>query len=816
MSKGLDMMNKKSKTKFILSLSVLSMIVIVAIITVVLINNNKIKVIHKSEPTTQDVADNDQNDYDEDKTEEATIKPEEETEDKPEPKPETQKKYNSLEKLAMAYESEEIDANEYFSQLLSVAYAPENIDSKYVSDYDFFISQSQLQLDDILSEHWDEIDEDAIKYYFGKLLLSDVRIGKYDTTGAGAEQMSYAKDNSVVTSLDYTIQTADNDQENAFNHTLDKVALSSNEHFLIWYTDTGDDAITEEQLKQIDDTLENAITIYTMEFGIRYSYDPYVDNKWFNDDYSHAEDVMEDCGLSKSYFKEAMSVYVYDTGSNAVLASYCDEQDTAKWINNTIFLDILDNDGIINYPYIILNRRGFEGNSDSLTQLCNHEFFHHMQFLYSMETMGERCGADLVISEGIANYASALASSVTSTGTFLNNWAGVYSQNTSTSLPKISDGQSKGYGIFPYFYAYGKEVPEAHDIIMRAHIEKDPFEYIQENTDKSYLVKTINRLAFSTISQDYDNKSMISNKGIKEKDELRINHTYNQTINPGAIDYYKLSDTMDMDLVTDGKDYVSFNVYGRLGNRWEKINSETGNMSIDMSADAHKPYDELYLAVTNGNLLDSYEYDIEIKETRYVENKDFVTSIDNYSMDITMTVGIYGIESTSKIAGVVDQKHQKQYFESSVSTFGMVVSNYIMYNDLESGYSYTYMTEPYDEGTWYKDKGVSQLVDLEKILDQLINMKNVEKIDDSHYKVKMSNSDISGLMSSADVDSSMITGSILVDVYVENGYIKMLDYDFSDLISGLDSLKTTIKFSNYNKAGDVNIPQSVVDKAMTR
>ena len=96
MSKGLDMMNKKSKTKFILSLSVLSMIVIVVIITVVLINNKKIKVIHKSEPTTQNIADNDHNDYDEDKTEEATIKPEEETEDKPEPKPETPKKYNSL------------------------------------------------------------------------------------------------------------------------------------------------------------------------------------------------------------------------------------------------------------------------------------------------------------------------------------------------------------------------------------------------------------------------------------------------------------------------------------------------------------------------------------------------------------------------------------------------------------------------------------------------------------------------------------------------------------------------------------------------
>lgn len=814
------MMNKKDKTIFISSLSALSVVVVMTIIiTVILVinENGNGSVEPKEEPTTQNIAHNEYNDYDEDETEEITTEPEEETEEEPEPEPETPKEYNSVEKLAMAYESGEIDANEYFIQLLYVAYAPENIDREYDSDYDFFVSQSQLQLDDILSEHWDEIDEEAIKYYFGKLLLSDVRIGKDDTTGASVEQLSYSKDNSVVTSLDYTIKTADNDQENAFNHTLDKVALSSRENFLIWYTDTGDDAITEEQLKQIGDTLESAIALYSMEFGIRYSYDPYVDNEWFNDDYSHAEDVMEDCGLSKSYFKTAMSVYVYDTGSDAVLASYCDEQDATKWINNTLFLDILDRDGIINYPYMILNRRGFEGNNDSLTQLCNHELFHHMQFLYGMETTGERCDIDLVIGESIANYASALASSVTSTDAFLNNWAGVYSQNTSTSLEEITDfGGSVGYGIFPYFFAYGKEVPGAHDIIMKAHIEKDPFEYIQENTDKSYLVETINSLAFSTISQDYDNKSVISNTGIKEKEELRINRTYNQTINPGAIDYYKLSDTMDIDLETDGKGYVSFNVYGRLGNRWEEISSETGNMSIDMSADAHKTYDELYLAVTNGNLLDSYEYDIEIKETQYVENKDFVTSIDNYSMDAEMTVGLAGIESTSMITGVVDQKHQKQYLETSVSAMGMVVSNYIMYTDLEAGYSYTYMTAPYDEGTWYKDKGVSQIVDLEKILDQLINMENVEKIDDSHYKVKMGNSDVGGLMSSADVDGSMITGSILVDVYVENGYIKRLEYDFSDLISGLDSFTTTIEFYNYNNAGDVNIPQSVVDKAKSR
>ena len=92
-------------------------------------------------------------------------------------------------------------------------------------------------------------------------------------------------------------------------------------------------------------------------------------------------------------------------------------------------------------------------------------------------------------------------------------------------------------------------------------------------------------------------------------------------------------------------------------------------------------------------------------------------------------------------------------------------------------------------------------------------MKNVKKISDNHYKVKMTKKDIKGLMSSANSDTSAIKGDVNVDVYTENGYIVKLDYDFTKMVSGFELFTTTIKFSNYDNAGDVEIPQTIIDNA---
>ena len=68
-------------------------------------------------------------------------------------------------------------------------------------------------------------------------------------------------------------------------------------------------------------------------------------------------------------------------------------------------------------------------------------------------------------------------------------------------------------------------------------------------------------------------------------------------------------------------------------------------------------------------------------------------------------------------------------------------------------------------------------------------------------------------MNSANSDTSAIKGDINVDVYTENGYIVKLEYDFSKIVSGFELFTTTIKFSNYDNAGDVEIPETIVNNA---
>ena len=177
-------------------------------------------------------------------------------------------------------------------------------------------------------------------------------------------------------------------------------------------------------------------------------------------------------------------------------------------------------------------------------------------------------------------------------------------------------------------------------------------------------------------------------------------------------------------------------------------------------------------------------------------------------MDMTFA----GITTNSISKGVVDELHQKEYLDVTTTSMGIVsVSNKIYY-DFVTGVSYA--TQPYGGDVWYKSKDGGQIVDLGVILDKLKSMKNVTKISDNHFKVKMTPEDVKGLMaSSGNASTATLSGDVYVEVYTENGYITKLEYDFTDLVKGFDLFTTTIKFSNYNKAGDVVIPDSVIKNA---
>ncbi len=707
---------------------------------------------------------------------------------------EVEGKLNTLEKIKQDYENGKLNLNEYFKELVYSEFDSSKLNSKYTSDYEYINTDCELETLNLLEEHYNELDKDIVKFYLTNKTLANVSLGKNTITSTSNSQNNFKVD-----------LLKDSDQENAYNHQLNSVYLSSNGHFLIWYDEMGEDRISINDIHNLGDGLESSISSFEKKFNIQYSYTPYVDNKYFNEDFKNAKNVLIQNNLDPSLLNTAMSVYVYDTGSDITLASYNDVNKVSKFLNRSLLLDILDKDGIVNYPYIIINKRGLS-NKNNLEALYNHELFHHMQYLYCRETTNALCQSNPTIMEGMANFAS--AELFWDKNSFLNDWATVYTKNTSVKLEDIADKSgSKGYALFPYFEAYKTSVPNWLSILMEAHNEQNPFSYIQNNTSKENLIKTINNLARKTLAQDYENRSYLSNEPVSFK---KLNTKNNLTINPGSIEYFEISKSSKYTITIDS-DYITILEYGYDG-EYHRLGEYNKNIEFDTTLDAN--YDKLYLVITNADLLNTHNYTVEVKNWGAVEDNEesespeLKTTFNNYNIEISMKMKTSGMEISEYAKGIVDELHQKEYLDFETTTMGMTLSNKIYY-DFSSGY--TYMTQPYGGDVWWKEKGTSQLVDLGKMINKIKKMDNVKK-EKNYYKVTLSKDDITDIMKTANAEGN-IKGNVVADVYITNGYISKISYDFTGLMSGIDSFTTTINFSNYNQAGNVEIPSSVVNNA---
>jgi len=705
---------------------------------------------------------------------------------------------NTLSKLKEDYESGKIDVNKYFTELVNYEYDNSKLDRNYKTDETYYSTGCQSQLLELLETHKDELDTAIVKEYIENVTLHNVSLG--DGTTVKPQSNSEKR-------YEATLINDDEERSNAKNHILDKVILSKNENFLIWYTDVGSDAITEDQLQQISNGLESSISKFEKTFGVDYSYFPYQD-AIFNDDYKNAGEVLKKNGIPVAKINSAMSVYIYDTGSENTLATYTQPYGAYLILDFVVQLGLNDNDGIVTFPYIVINKKGFSNENESLKQLYTHELFHHFQYLFCRSTSGERCVAG-DYAEGMANFASAITSGVRSTDNFLNGWAGVYTKNASTTLEKITDGASYGYGTFPYWYTYSKIVDNGIDILMNAHNELEPYSYIKDNTSRENLVKISEELTYNTLAKEFDEKALHTDSFVSLKDTINKPKTSNETINAGAIVYYEVAGDNTIEVISGNSDYVGIKFYGYKDGFYNEISSSMDKIVEDLTYYAR--YDKFYVGIYNADITKSNKYTIKVSSSQYAENSEFVTTFNNYNIEMEMNMTMMGIESKTVSVGVIDELHQKEYLDITTTSMGLVSVNNKMYYDFNSGYSY--MTQPYGGDVWWKEKSAPQTVDLSVILEQLISMKNVTKVSDNHYKVKMTPDDVGGLMSAGNADTYPINGDIYVEVYTENGYIAKLEYDFSGLIKGIDEFTTTIKYSNYDKAGDVEIPQSIIDNA---
>ncbi|MBO5183785.1 MAG: zinc ribbon domain-containing protein [Bacilli bacterium] len=699
---------------------------------------------------------------------------------------------NSYEHIKYDYEQKIISANEYLKQMYALEFDSKSLSKKYKNDNNnYFLTSDQLNIIDFIEKNYKKLDKNLVEKYARKKLLQDVQL----------------KSNSISKSSSSIIKLSKEDPENVSSHVLNKARLSSNGRFLLWYTDTGNDAITENEVNVILNELDNSVNDLEQLSKIKYSYEPYIDNKNLVGDYLSATIILQECNIPVDSIKTAMSIYVYDTGSDVTLAQYTDTNLLNKYLNYT-GLSSIRYDGVINYPYVFMNKKGLN-EIDSLKQVSRHELFHHFQTSY--------CKANDLIScddtkdgfmESYANYASAITGNYQSTENFLNNWMGAYYRDTSLNIDDVKGG-SPGYAIFPYLYSYSLMVDNSSNIFNKALLENEPLKYINKNTSREKLKSTINDLAVKLLSKNYKNNAFVppSDDKLDIKGDISKNDTYKYEINKGAIDYFEINKFSDVEITSDDYSYITFMLIGVKNNEYSIISKVSTKLKQNIYDFG---YDKVYLAVTNGNLDKKYNYQIKVTESK-ATNKNYNTTYNNYNIEIISKISMKGASVITTSKGVVDEIHQKEYLEITTNTLGVAAITNKTYIDFNSGYSYT--SVPFQENMWYKDKNSQTKFDLGLILQKLKSSDNVEKIDDNHFKVKLSKSELQSSMKSTSSKKMTIVKGMNIDVYTTGNDISTIKYDFSKIIPGVDEFSSTVNFTNYNAAGNVEIPNEIIETA---
>lgn len=719
-------------------------------------------------------------------------------------------KLNSHQKIHKDYTEGKIDVNTYFTQLYYCEYDSANLDEKYTSDYKYYSASIDDMMMDLILEHPKEIDRDIIRAFVEKTNLSDVSIVYRGEDFTAENQSDQGFDFKAELLSETEEDPTQNPLELRINHELDTVLLSYNSNFLVWYTTTGADAITEEQAKNIASGLEHAVEKYKELFDVDFKYQPNLEIS-LGKDYQSSAKILKANGLSEDVFTKAMNVYIYDTGSDSTCAThvkYPPDEQMQKLANSGI-PELFIVDGLVAHPYIQINRRAFD-NMETLQQLYSHELFHEYQDIFTRESTGSIYLTPQNYSDATANLAAALVTEYRETDNFLNSWAEIYIYNCDSSLQSITDGYSYGYGVFPYLYIYSQQVDNWAENIMLSHNYITPFEHLQDYTDKEDLKAIADKLSRCILTNDFGSNALYNNATVTTKAILGKDTIKEEFINAGAFEAYEIKDKVNFRVEGKGEDSLVINLYGYKNGRFTELASGVETLSADTAV--YPRYEKFYLTINNADIITPYEYSIKTSSSELAPNRKFETTFDNYNVNIEMSMSVHGIETGSVSTGVIDEMHQKQYLETTITAGDMMNLTTYSYYDFYNGT--TYMTQPLNTDRWYKEKSAPQSVDLGVILEKLNKMKNTTEIDEDHYRVKLSGRDAKKMFSGANTATPSIFRSIYVDVYTQDGYITKLEYEFSKGSIGLlGDIQITMTFSDYNSAGDVCIPQEIINTA---
>lgn len=514
-----------------------------------------------------------------------------------------------------------ISPDEYLRYTMAVALGTEEAPERYRTTE----AGMMPDISGMIDEYGEQLSRETLELALDVVLQTNIEVG-LDVSGNVAEH----KEDAVGKVLDAVLGTGQAQAYTKKATTLNKATLSGAGNFIVYYTDTGDDAISDEQAKNLAEMMERIVTSYKEKLGLEYSF---TFHEWGKKNTKATAEVLSASGIDKEAYKTAMAVYVANPFSEETntLAFYTGEH-VAEWGTKVLMglgqLMGVDEarwtESVVGVPNITILSSNV--GDPSLELVTAHELGHHYQNLHCQAELGKMCPAGKFVSEGGANWLAVNVVVNQPEGNVVQGHHDVYARagtcyraDTLISEPPKADachnsGSFEGYPALAFLQNYYEAVDGATEKLMDALLTKEPLAYLREQATEAEFREVMRKLSQRNLTNAYAELALQTTEKIKGPDldcAGKMRCSTELALRPTAVKYIYLAteeyDRVKVTVTGTANDVIS--VLGQKTGKWEVIADGVGK--LEYTAEKTGEYEVVAFAVANASVTESGEFTVE-------------------------------------------------------------------------------------------------------------------------------------------------------------------------------------------------------------
>lgn len=546
-------------------------------------------------------------------------------------------KLTSSAKIEIAYQNGEISTDEYVNNTLLSYFDSSSLPEK-------FKGESEAMAPDfarLIEDNYDELSIETKQLFYDIFSFQNVEFG---LDASNNEETSYFpslfSQNAYAKKSEHRVTT------------LNKAKLSNSGKFVVFYTDTGRDKISDAEAEKACNFLDESVKKYKSNLGLDYEYEKFeinpIDfsdlmtknpNLYASNMIKNAQnEVLRNSGINKDILdvlETAMPVYIVnpynETSGNKTVAFYANRLnvDLGHRIRTELgSLTYEENDyssHVLSYPLITIYPDKLAGESAvSTPAVIAHELGHHYQTNYSYSAIGDIYRATNFTVEGTANMMSINVMQRQPENSLINadHYNGYLKKcSKDTSLDKICP-DFLGYPSVAWFENLYEQTGDINGI-LKMLLSNEELRTAQNIFGVDTMKSTLIRLAERNLTNDYDPAVYLQavNYSRPYGTTLPCDDfcTKNNSIGYSQISYYYLSASQfkNTTISFSSDDGVIVSLLGLRDGKWVVI--ESGKEKLKLEISDSPEYSNYALAIINYSIVekddgDSYTIKVTKKE----------------------------------------------------------------------------------------------------------------------------------------------------------------------------------------------------------